>query len=50
MLKCFGKITLRLIVLQFLFCVVFLVIVEELVVLYLSGESAVKTENSAQPG
>ena len=51
MLKCFGKITLRLIALQFLFCrFFFLIIVEELVVLYLSGESAVKTENSAQPG
>lgn len=37
MLKCFGKTTLRLTPLQF-FCVVFLIIGEELVVLYLSGE------------
>ena len=47
-MKCFAKITLRLTV----FFVAFfkLNIGEELFVLYLSGESAEKTENSAQPG
>ena len=46
----FFSLLLTLLLLQIKYSVVsFLIIVEGLVVLYLSGESAAKTENSAQP-